>query len=87
MGFLEWYSDPPAWFYAGSGALACGLSGLVFIWLLGRLWPFKGGVLAGRWLLWPATVGFAGGTALLAASAFVLGNRPIDGDGPGLLPR
>ena len=87
MGFLEWYSDPPAWFYACSGSLAGGLSGLVFVWLLGRLWPFQDGVLASRWLLWPATVVIVGGTALPAVSAFVLRHRPIYGDGPGLLPR
>lgn len=87
MGFLDWLSDPPAWFYACTGAFVGGLSGLLFAWVLGRLWPFQGGALASRWVLWPATAVIVWGMAVLAASAFVVGHRPIYGDGPGLLPR
>jgi len=59
----------------------------MLLWLLGRVWPFDAGVLGSRWVLWPASVVIVGGTALMVASAFVLGHRPICGDGPGLLPR
>lgn len=87
MGFLDWLSDPPAWFYACTGALAGGLSGLLFAWVLARRWPFQDGALARRWVLWPATAVVVGGMAVLATSAFVVVHRPIYGDGPGLLPR
>jgi len=87
MGFLDWLSDPPGWFYACTGALDGGLSGLLFAWVLGRLWPFQDGAISSRWVVWPATAVVVGAMALLAASAFVVGHRPIYGDGPGLLPR